>query len=114
MHFAYADDAACDAEVPDASVLHWVGLHHARRAKRLAAELSRKGDPTGTRQTLHAAARHTAQYAGDDADLLAALSSLQELQYLADRPADARLAKEVRYQSQPRSRGQRDYRDPGD
>jgi len=114
VHFAYADDAACDAEVRDASVMHWVGLHHAERAKRQAAELSRKGDLAGTRRTLHSAARHIAQYAGDDADLRAALSSLQELQCLADRPADALFAKEVRYQSQRRSRGQRDYRDSDD
>lgn len=111
LRFVYGTQAACDAESSDPAVMHWVGLHHAQRAKREAAELSRRGDLEAACQKVQGVAERIAAYAGSDADLLAAQAELSALQRtLAERPMPAMMAKEVHYQASLASRGQRDHR----
>lgn len=91
--------------------MHWVGLHHAERAKREATERSRRGDLEGARHVLRGVARRMAEYAGGDAELQATLAGLREVEHqVADRPADVWYAKELRFQAQRASRGQRHHR----
>jgi hypothetical protein len=91
--------------------MHWVGLHHAARARREAAERSRRGDLHGAREILQAVGRRIAEYAGPDLELQAALQDLRQMEQLvADRPVDPLLSKELQYQSLRMSRMQRDYR----
>ena len=117
MRFAYADPAACDAELRagrDPQAMHWVGLHHAERAKRLAAELSRRGDLPGARHMLEAVATRIDEYVGSDPDLKAAASELRRLvETLATRAVDPAAAKEMHYQAHRVSREQADYRGRG-
>lgn len=109
--FTYASHLECDAEARDGRVMHWVGLHHAARARRVATERSRRGDLQGAREILQAVARRIAEYAGSDVELQAALHELRQMEQLvADRPVDAMTAKELRYQTMLRSRMQRDHR----
>ena len=78
--FTYADHAACDAERQsgmDGAVMHWVGLHHAERAKRVATDLNRRGDYEGARQTAEGVRRRIAEYASADADLRQAGAELE-------------------------------------
>jgi Ca-activated chloride channel family protein len=111
LTFTYASHAECDAEVRDAQAMHWVGLHHAARARREAAERSRRGDLHGAREILQAVGRRIAEYAGPDLELQAALQDLRQMEQLvADRPVDPLLSKELQYQSLRMSRMQRDYR----
>lgn len=111
IRFAYADGVACDAEPRDPRVMHWVGLHHAARAEQEAAEMNRRGDFEGARQRVRRVAQRIREYAGDDAELQAVAGELESL----ERPLGAAMmaapvAKELRYQSQRRSRAQPDYR----
>ncbi|MCC6628065.1 MAG: VWA domain-containing protein [Chloroflexi bacterium] len=105
VRFTYASHAACDAEVRDAAVMHWVGLHHAARAEREAVRLLNENrDADATTLLAHVSAR-IASYAGDDESLQGAVQSL------AAPPAPAE-RKERYFQSQTRSRGQKDLRAP--
>ena len=52
VYFSYADHRACSEEAKDADVMHWVGLHHAERAKREATEQGRRGDLEDARPNL--------------------------------------------------------------
>lgn len=113
VRFRYAAEAACDEELYDPGVMHWVGLHQADRARREATERSRRGDLAGARQTLRGVSRRLSAYAGSDPDLQAALNELKETEGLvAEAPAAPMIAKEIYYQSQLRSRGKQDRRDP--
>lgn len=114
VRFAYADHLACDTERRDRldlAVMHWVGLHHAERARREATELSRRGDLQDARSRLEKVARRVAEYAGADAELLAVVQELHALaQELSERPVSPAAAKEMYFQAQRRSRGQKDFR----
>lgn len=114
--FAYADNAACDAERrehQDAAVMHWVGLHYAQRAKKEATLLSKRGDLNGARALLEGVARRIAEYARSDSDLQAAVKELRALAVeLAERPVDTLTSKETYYQTLRTSRGQKDFRRP--
>jgi Ca-activated chloride channel family protein len=113
VRFTCTTHDACDSERKDRAVLHWVGLHHADRAQRKAAGLSRAGQMTAARDLLATVRQRIAAYAGDDADLQAALGALAEKDMLlAERPASPMEAKEWHYQAQRRLRGQKDYRSP--
>lgn len=109
--FECADDRACDAEPRDAQVMHWVGLHHAERARQQAAECSRRGDLDGAREVLRQVSARIAEYAGEDADLQRTIRELDDLQReLSRAPVDPLRAKELTYQAHRTSRGQKDYR----
>lgn len=111
LRFSYADDRACSEEAKDADAMHWVGLHHAERAKREATEQSRRGELEDARGNLKNIAARIAEYAGADEDLQEAMGELMEMEVkLAARPLDAAETKEAYYMSQRRSRGQKDFR----
>ncbi len=111
--FAHADDAARRAEVVRLDVQQVIGVQHAERAQRLAVERSRNGDVAGAREVLQAVARRIAAYAGDDAELRAAVAQLEQAAADLDRHGYAAAsAKEAYFASQARSRGQRDLRAP--
>lgn len=111
LYFTYADHAACDAEGRDANVMHWVGLHHAERAKRQATDWSRRGEAEKARADLRRVTKHIARYGGADPDLQAAIEELRALQEeVARGPLPAMCCKEVMYESLIASRMQRDHR----
>jgi Ca-activated chloride channel homolog len=111
VRFTYASDQLCDGEVRDPAVMHWVGLHHAERAKIEAAEMSRRGDLKAARHKLEQVAKRIAEYAGEDQDLLTAIRELKDLdQQLSVGPMSVMQSKEVMFESQCRSRGQKDFR----
>lgn len=111
--FTYATNDEGDQEIAraDRAVLHWVGLHHAERARFEAAALNQRGQFEEARKRVAAVIQHLAQYAGNDPDLQAALADLRALEkQVAEAPMMAMAAKEMSYQSLRSSRGQRDYR----
>jgi hypothetical protein len=112
VDFAYSDQQSCDREDYDLTVLHWVGLHHAHRARREAMDLSRAGNAAGARKRLRDVARRIRDYAGEDADLLAAQHALSAVDaQVAAGPVAASEAKKVYSAAQRRSRWPRDRRD---
>ncbi len=111
LRFTYAADAACNAEEPDRTVMHWACLHDAERAKREAVARSRRGDLDGARISLCAASARLDRFAAMDADVSMAMSSIQRMQErVARAPASSAFAKDVSYISYRRTRGQRDHR----
>jgi Ca-activated chloride channel family protein len=111
LGFGYATHAACDAEPRDPGVMHWVGLDHADRARREATEHSKRGDLAGARNALRRVARRLSAYAAGDEALEASLGELRDYERVAaDRHVAPAAAKEAWYQTQRRSRGQRDHR----
>ncbi len=110
--FRQASQQACDAELRDPAVMHWVGLQHADRARRQALDLSRAGNPAQARRQLFAVARDIAEYADADPELLEAQRELSAIDdQVAAGPVAPAFAKEVYAAAQRRSRGQRDLRE---
>jgi hypothetical protein len=110
--FRRASQEACDAEVRDPAVMHWVGLQHADRARRDALDLSRAGHAEQARVQLQAVAQHIAEYADADPDLVEAQQELAAIDdQVAAGPVAPAVAKEVYAAAQRRSRGQRDLRE---
>ena len=94
--FQYASHAACDGERRDPAAMHWVGLHHAERAKLEAAKLNTRGDVDGARKFVRYVAQHIATYAQGDADLQVALRELVDLdRQIAERRLDNMASKEL-------------------
>jgi Ca-activated chloride channel family protein len=113
LPFSYASQSACDQEVRDPSVMHWVGLHHADRARREAMVLSRAGNSVAARKRLQQVAGHIREYAGDDHELVATEQDLESMDaQVSAGPVAPSVAKEVYSTAQRRSRGQRDLREP--
>ncbi len=112
--FECADHAACDAERADPAVMHWVGLHHAEKAKREALDLYKKGDHSGAIARLDGVIRRLATYAKGDPDLERALAELKDAREVQreDRVSAMYLREEV-YQATMQLRGQRDHRAKG-
>ncbi|MDO8691661.1 MAG: VWA domain-containing protein, partial [Dehalococcoidia bacterium] len=111
--FSYADNRACDAERRDSAVMKWVGLHHAERAKLEATALNRRGDLNGARKRVHSVVKRIHSYADGDADLLQAVEELEALEpELSNAPISPMASKNISYQAQRTSRGQRDHREP--
>lgn len=92
--------------------MRWVGVHHAERAKREATERNQRGDFIGARKRLQSVARRIEQYGGEDQVLCDAAWELSELEPDMASPMSQDLAKEMTFQSQRISRGQRDLRRP--
>jgi len=113
VRFTYASRQAIDAESQDPAVMHWAGLHHAARAKIVAAERSKHGDLAGAWQAVEEVASRIAAYARDDQHLWGAVAELQDFQReVVAMPLSAMSAKETRFQAQRHSRGQKDLRGP--
>ncbi len=113
VQFLYAEQATYDAETPirDPQVMHWVGLHHASRARRQAVELNQRGQRQEASELIQKVAQHILKYAGNDTELLAEVKSLLSLQsQVAMSPMAPGMAKEVYYSSQSSVRKQTDYR----
>ncbi len=111
VFFSYADSLMCDAEACDPSAMHWIGLHHAQRAKRQASAARQAEELQAARRDLSGVARNIRRYAGGDADLLAAIPDLESLaDRLAEKPMEILEAKEQYFQSQRFTRGQKDHR----
>jgi len=109
--FSYAGDASCDAEPRDAAVMHWVGLHHAYRAQRQAAEQSRDGNLAVAGKTLANVAERIQSYAGSDRELQEVVSELTAFKHEAlQSPLAPMVAKDRIYSSQRLSKSQRDLR----
>jgi Mg-chelatase subunit ChlD len=113
IRFSYADQAACEAEARDPSVMHWVGLHESDRAHREAIKRSQEGDLAGARAELNKVATSIAGYAGEDQELQASIAELESTgEQMANAPLSPAMSKEALYHHQTRSRGQKDYRGP--
>ncbi|MGQ9684560.1 MAG: vWA domain-containing protein [Anaerolineae bacterium] len=109
--FTYASHAECDAEARDRTVMHWVGLHHAERARNEAIKRNRMGDLQAAREVVHRTREHLACYAQGDPELEEALRELEGLEtQVAASPLASLHAKEERYAAYLRSRSQRDHR----
>lgn len=109
--FSYASPQTCENEPHDPGVMHWVALNEADHARREALKLSQQGNLQEARAQLKRATHYVLANAGSDKELqaeAAALSSLDE--EMAKAPLPSPKAKEVWYQSQNRSRSQKDYR----
>ena len=79
MVFTYADDATCNRELRNRAVMHWVGLHHAARARVLGGQRFLQGDDEAARKAVAPVAYRLRQYARGDAALERALADLQGL-----------------------------------
>ncbi|MGH2485693.1 MAG: vWA domain-containing protein [Ktedonobacterales bacterium] len=109
--FTYASDEACTEEARDAVAMRWIGLEYAARAKTRASVLSDAGDPHAAATTVGAMSRRMATYAQGDATLNAEMDELDALMadLIAGKISKAE-SKEAYFQSQRRSRGQKDTR----
>jgi Ca-activated chloride channel family protein len=112
LRFTYADHAPCDAEPHDPAVMHWVGLHHAEKAEREALEDNKRGAYQSAQEKIRAVRRRIASYANDDAELQERVSALQAMEQATAAPMAPMVAKEHYAETQRRSRGQPDRRQP--
>ncbi len=111
LGFEGASSTACDEEIRDMHVMHWVGLHHSERAKKEALDLMREGDLAGSIRRLEGVIRRLSEYAAGDRDLLQSIADLKALRKdLKHNAVDAECVRELSSTSIRMSRGQRDYR----
>ena len=111
VRFSYATNDACEREVHDPAVMHWVGLHQADRAHREAIKLSQAGDLRGAREELKKVATSISGYAGEDNELQASIAELTSVeQEMVNAPLAPAASKEMLFRHQNRSRGQKDHR----
>jgi len=111
IRFTCADHTTCDAEPRIMPVMHWVGLHHAERAKKHALDLHRQGDGKLAIQALRAVMRRLREYAKPDQDLVRALDELGKLRKRYEEGKMTRSeAKEQMFNYVSTSRMQRDLR----
>jgi len=112
LQFECASDEECSKEIPDPKALHWTGLHHAARTKKIVMMLLRDGESSRARKTLQAALSRLRSYPPQDMDIRNAVRELEELLPMTEESAvvDTGTVKEAMYSAQLYSRGQRDYR----
>jgi Ca-activated chloride channel family protein len=111
VSFRGAAEAKVDAQSRDRAVLHWMGLHHAARARRLATVAVSRGEAQKALDIIATASRRLGRYAQGDPELETALAGLRDLaQEIEAGRLTAERRHEVRYASQMISRGQRDLR----
>ena len=109
--FRTASSEECDSEERDRRVLHWMGLHHAKRAEKLAADAMRRNDTKRALAVLSKAVGRLSRYAEGDSDLESALADLRSLQMeIKGGSLSSEMRHEVLYSAQLSSRGQRDLR----
>jgi Ca-activated chloride channel family protein len=110
VELTYADHGACDDEPRDPDVMRQVARQHAERAKREAAQLSRRGDTAAARAVVERVASRIAGYAGDDPELRAIVDELRTFGNEVSVPLAPMAAKAIQFDSLRSSRGQRDLR----
>jgi Ca-activated chloride channel family protein len=111
LRFTYGDTGACNSELRDPAAMHWIGLHHADRARREATQLNRRGDLRGARERVKRVRHRIAEYAGADRELVEALAELRDLErQVAQAELSSMEVKEVAAESYRRSRSQIDRR----
>jgi Ca-activated chloride channel homolog len=112
---SYADEDMCQRELPDPQVVQQVGEQKADQAKREALKRQQQNDQAGAQQALQAAQSYIQSNVAyspqlreeaDDMDWMG-----QEMERAPSPQAPPRM-KEMYYQSQKRSRSQRDLRNP--
>jgi Ca-activated chloride channel family protein len=82
LTWAYADDAANDAQPRDREVDRAVARLFAARARQEAVQRNRMGDYVGAQRILDATARRIAGYAGNDPEMLGLIDSLTREQVM--------------------------------
>ncbi len=111
ISFTCADHGACDAEPRIMPVMHWVGLHHAEKAKKQALDLYRQDDAPAAIEVLRAVMHRIREYAASDPDLLRVLDELGDLRKQHEEGTMTRAqAKEETFRNLSSSRMQRDHR----
>lgn len=111
LGFSYASDADCEAETPDAGVVHQVGQSISDRAQREALAHMKRGDITGAGAWLAGARATVARSMVYAPTLAVEAEAIEQLsQDIASGPLPSAMSKEAYYQKQLRSRGQRDHR----
>jgi Ca-activated chloride channel family protein len=111
MEFEAASHDTCDKERHDMKVMHWVGLHHAERAKKEALDLDQRGNLPAALHRLDGVIKRMTAYAKKDPDLMNAITELKALRHdLKQGAMTAETVRDVVYCSQMSSRGQRDHR----
>jgi Ca-activated chloride channel homolog len=115
LHFEGATEEECAQASPDPEVLHWVGLHHGSRTKRLVMLLLSRGENQAARKLLQTALSHLEKHPAEDKEIRTVIQELKELLPLTEENAhiDRGIVKDVMYSAQLYSRGQRDFRGQG-
>lgn len=97
--WTFADHAANDAQ-PRAIVVDRAVAHlYAARAKAEALELNRAGRYDDALKVLEGTARRTAEYAGNDQELLATVDALRDSNLAYSQPMSARLRKSEHFEN---------------
>ncbi len=110
--FEGASHEACDRERPDPEVLHWVGLHHAARARKEALDLYRVRDIRGANKRIDGVLKRLSTYADGDEDLVRSVEALKSMRIEMDSgEMNGIMVRESMYETQMFSRGQRDHRE---
>ena len=111
LRFECAAHSACDAEPRAMAVMHWVGIHHADKAKKEAIGLYHRDDFRGAVAVLTSVIHRLREYATRDPDLKKALEELERQRKVCKEGKMSRaMSKEWMHQSTSSSRGQRDQR----
>lgn len=111
ISFTSASDAACSDEPRDAETMRYAGLAHAARTRIRALALAKSGEQKAAVKLVQRAIERISEYAGDDAQLLAALRELHELERaVEERSLTQRTSKALYYAAQTSSRKQRNLR----
>jgi Ca-activated chloride channel family protein len=112
LTFTYATDAECDSEQPDAEIAQRIGEALSDRAQREALTLSKRGDFAGARMFLANTSSDIQAYAASAPMLAAELDDIADLNsgIAGNIPLASHISKEVYFQRQMRSKGQRDQR----
>lgn len=109
--FTSATNDACSAEPRDAETMRAVGLAHAARTKMRALAMVKDGSQPAALKLVQRAIERISEYAGDDAQLRAALNELHDLEINIDEwRVTSRMSKALYYSSQTSSRQQRNIR----
>ncbi len=111
LRFECAAHPACDAEARSMAVMHWVGIHHADKAKKEAIGLYHRDDFRGAVAVLTSVIHRLREYAKGDADLEKALEELErQRQVCKEGKLTRAMSKELTHGYMSSSRGQRDHR----
>ena len=109
--FTYATDAECDAEAPDAQVVHLVGEALSDHAQRRALVMSKHGDLAGAQLLLRETSGEIASFVAADPSLASEIAEVDSLALqIQDDALPSPMSKEAYFRRQSRSRGQRDHR----
>jgi Ca-activated chloride channel family protein len=109
--FTHDLGAESASELYDPAAMHWIGLAYADRAVRIALEYYKHGEQALAVDFLAKTIEHLERYAGNDADLRAAIQEMIELkEHVGETSVSLMEAKQMYFRSQTRSRGKSDYR----